>query len=167
MWPKEKQWWASHRVMGGKDSLMHMGSEGWPDLTDNGGTWPSLMNPIWMTGCIPECTCHQDLLWEKGKEAVWCFGQCSAGIMHPDTKPKRFRNGSRRTTVSMKCWPDLQIFQIFIKLCLFGMFWTNKYYEAPLCRLQNLKHVLLTSLCLITQHIFRGLKGVIRVLTQY
>lgn len=120
--------------MGGKDSLMHMGSEGWPDLRDNGGTWRSLMNHIWMTGCIPECTCHQDLLWEKGKEAVWCFGQCSAGIMHPDTKPKRFRNWSRSTTVSLKCWPDLQIFHIFIKLCFFGMFWTKSLiYEAPPC----------------------------------
>lgn len=29
-----------------KDSLMHMGSDGWPDLMDNEGTWPGLMNHI-------------------------------------------------------------------------------------------------------------------------
>ncbi len=56
----------------------------------NGRRWPGLMNHVfiyitWMAGCVCVAylgnTWHQDALWEEGKpvEAVWFFGQCSAG----------------------------------------------------------------------------------------
>ena len=65
----------------------------WASELDQGAmeeVWPDLMNHIffhitWMSGgmCFAYLgnTWHQDALWEEGKlvEAVWCFGQCSAG----------------------------------------------------------------------------------------
>ncbi|KAK3524329.1 hypothetical protein QTP70_028053 [Hemibagrus guttatus] len=91
--------------MGGRGSLMHVGSEGWPvwsDPTDEllllkllkklmlalieRRRWPGLMNHVffyitWMAGCVRVSylgnTWHQDALWEEG-EAVSCSGQCSA-----------------------------------------------------------------------------------------
>ena len=57
----------------------------------NGRTWPGLMKHVYFyitwIACVSMCvaylknTRHQDSLCENGKlvEAVWCFGQCSAG----------------------------------------------------------------------------------------
>ena len=81
----------------------HLGCTFWPlsttESTNNGnvsirtgpwsnGRWPGLMNHVffyitWMARCVCVAylgnTSHQDALWEEGKLAVWCFGQCSAG----------------------------------------------------------------------------------------
>ena len=62
---RKEQWWTSHRAMGGQDSLMHVGSEGWPmwsDPTDD-ALLPKLLKKLMLvlldrcqnTQCIAVC----------------------------------------------------------------------------------------------------------------
>ena len=133
----------------------------------NGRRWPDMKNHVhfyimWMAWCV--CitylgnTWHQDSLLDEGNpaDAVWCFGQFSAGFCHVDITlthttylsivadyvhsfmetvfpdgcglfhQKWIRNGLKSTATSFRCWLYLQIPQISIQLSICGMCLTNK-----------------------------------------
>ncbi len=74
-------------------------------------------------------------------------------LMYPAT----FRNGLRNMTKSSRCYLGLQIPKISIWLSIYGMSWTSKSDPALPHTSQDLKDLLLMSLCQMSQDMFRGL----------